>query len=102
MHKEVHGYLENAFELENYMLNCYITDNGVGRKKAEALKSKSVEKQKSMGMQITAERLALLNKDIEQTIFNVEDLTDAEGQAAGTRVTVKIRYKDSVEESIAH
>ena len=102
MHKEGHGYLEITLELENNMLNCYITDNGVGRKKAEALKSKSVEKQKSMGMQITAERLALLNKDIEQTIFNVEDLTDAEGQAAGTRVTVKIRYKDSVEESIAH
>jgi sensor histidine kinase YesM len=88
MHKEGQGMLEIAFELENNVLNCYITDNGVGRKKAEALKSKSAEKQKSMGMQITAERLALLNKDAEQTIFSIEDLVDAEGQAAGTRVTL--------------
>ena len=102
MHKEGHGMLDVAFELENNMLHCYITDNGIGRKNAEALKSKSAEKQKSMGMQITAERLALLNKDVEQTIFSIEDLVDDEGQAAGTRVTLKIRYKDSVEEYIAN
>ena len=102
MHKEGQGMLELAFELQKNVLNCYITDNGVGRKKAEALKSKSAEKQKSMGMQITAERIALLNKDIEQTIFDVEDLIDDKGQAAGTRVTLKIRYKDLVEESFAN
>jgi hypothetical protein len=33
-----------------------------------------------MGMQITAERLALLNSDFEQTSFDVEDLVDAEGR----------------------
>lgn len=98
MHKEGQGILEIAFELENNMLSCYITDNGVGRKKAEALKSKSAEKQKSMGMQITAERLALLNKDTQLTIFSIEDLADAEGQAAGTKVTVKIRYKETIGE----
>lgn len=98
MNKTEQGSLEIGFKLENEILNCYITDNGVGRKKAEALKSKSAEKQKSMGMQITAGRLALLNKDTEQTIFKVEDLVDAEGQAAGTRVTLKIRYKGSIEE----
>jgi tetratricopeptide (TPR) repeat protein len=102
MHKEGQGILDVSFELENNILNCYITDNGVGRKKAEALKSKSSEKQKSMGMQITAERLALFNKDVEKTIFSVEDLIDSEGQAAGTRVTLKIRYKDSVEEYITN
>ena len=100
MHKEGQGTLEIAFEFESNMLNCHITDNGIGRKNAEALKSKSAEKQKSMGMQITAERLALLNKDFEQTSFSVEDLVDAEGQAAGTRVTLKIRYKESIEEYI--
>jgi LytS/YehU family sensor histidine kinase len=98
MNKEARGNLEIAFELEKNMLNCYITDNGVGRKKAESLKSKSAEKQKSMGIQITTDRLALFNKETEQAIFSIEDLVDAEGQAAGTRVTLKIRYKESVEE----
>ncbi|MGK2864811.1 MAG: histidine kinase, partial [Chitinophagaceae bacterium] len=97
MHKEGQGNLDISFEIENNMLNCYIIDNGIGRKEAEALKSKSAEKQKSMGMQISAERLALLNNDVEQTVFSVEDLADAEGQAAGTRVTLKIRYGETME-----
>ena len=99
MNKKGQGILEFAFELDNHVLNCYITDNGIGRKKAETLKSKSSEKQKSMGMQITAERLALFNNNTEQTIYSVEDLVDAEGQPAGTTVTLKIRYRETSEVS---
>ena len=51
-----------------------------------------------MGIQITTDRLALFNKETEQAIFSIEDLVDADGQAAGTRVTLKIRCKESVEE----
>ena len=62
------------------------------------LKSKSADKQKSMGLQITTERLALLNQDMDvQTFFNIEDITDDEGNAAGTRVILKIHYKDLME-----
>ncbi len=51
-----------------------------------------------MGLQITTERLALLNQDKDvQTFFNIEDITDGEGNAAGTRVILKIHYKDMVE-----
>ncbi|MES1215777.1 MAG: histidine kinase, partial [Bacteroidota bacterium] len=67
MHKDGNGFIEVAFALENNMLNCFITDNGVGRKNADLLKSKSAEKQKSMGMKITSKRLALLNRNMEQT-----------------------------------
>ncbi len=95
MNKKERGILDIGLELDNNVLKCYITDNGIGRKNAETLKSKSAEKQKSLGMQITAERLALFNNDGDQTIFNVEDLVDASGGAAGTRVTLKIRYKES-------
>ena len=43
-----------------------------------------------MGMQITAERLALLNKDSEQTTsFNVEDLVDEEGKAGRNKSYIK-------------
>jgi hypothetical protein len=50
------------------------------------LKNRSAEKQKPMGLQITAERLALLNQDIEeQFFFNIEDITHDEGNVAGTR-----------------
>jgi hypothetical protein len=98
MNKKGQGMLEISFELDDHVLNCYITDNGIGRKNAETLKRKLGEKQKSMGMQITADRLALFNNDDEQTIFSVEDLVGADGQPAGTKVTLKIRFKETLEE----
>ena len=98
MNKEGKGLLDISLESDNEILNCYITDNGIGRKQAEAFKSKSAEKQKSMGMRITADRLALLNNDDEQTIFYIEDLVDTEGRAAGTKVTLKIRFKGTLVE----
>ena len=51
-----------------------------------------------MGLQITTERLALLNQDImNKHFFNIEDITDDEGNAAGTRVILKMNYKDITE-----
>ena len=98
MHKEGQGHLEIELSIDKKILTCAITDNGVGRNKAAEVKSKSVEKQKSMGLQITTERLALLNKDHdEQTFFNIEDITDSEGRSAGTRVILKINYKGLTE-----
>jgi hypothetical protein len=71
----------------------------VGREKAEEYKSKSAEKEKSMGLKITTERLALLNREIGlQTFYEIEDLKDEKGDANGTKVILKISYKESVDE----
>ena len=101
MHKQGAGHLEIALSIEDKTLTCKITDNGIGRSKAAMLKSKSTEKQKSMGLHITRERLALLNKDInEPTYFDLEDLTDDEGNPAGTKVILKMQYKNLTEVSV--
>jgi hypothetical protein len=51
-----------------------------------------------MGLQITAERLALLNQDKNvQTSFDIEDITDDRGNAAGTKVTLRMHYRDLTE-----
>jgi len=64
------------------------------------LKSKSAGKQESMGLHITTERLALLNKDMDElTHFNFEDIIDYEGNAAGTRVILKMHYRNLMEVS---
>src|SRR5437773_9293785 len=98
MHRQGEGHLEIALSLEKKIVTCTITDNGIGRNKAAAIKSKSAQKQKSMGLQITAERLALLNQDIdEQTFFNIEDITDDKGNVAGTKVILKMHYRDLTE-----
>jgi LytS/YehU family sensor histidine kinase len=99
MHKDGQGAIEIAFEMEDNCLNCYVTDNGIGRKKAGSLNSKSAEKEKSLGMQITAGRLALLNKDIEGSFLDIEDLADEQGEAIGTRVVLKIKYRGFSETS---
>lgn len=98
MHKEGHGQLEIELGIDKKMLTCTITDDGVGRSKAADIKSKSTGKQKSMGLQITSDRLALLNKDNGQLAsFNIEDCIDAEGKPSGTKVILKMKYADLIE-----
>lgn len=102
MNKDGHGQLDISFTYDDGMLTCTITDNGVGRRKAEELKSKKDVKGKSMGLQITSERLAKLNKGNNQdTFFKVEDLYDDEGHASGTEVILHIRLEDGMREVLA-
>ncbi|MDQ6763593.1 MAG: histidine kinase [Bacteroidota bacterium] len=99
MNKEGQGHLTVLLSKENNILSCIIEDNGVGRAKAAELKSKSLERNKSLGLQITKERLALLNKDSNETaFFEMEDLYDNKGNANGTKVILKIRLLERFEE----
>jgi LytS/YehU family sensor histidine kinase len=101
MPMEDQGNLEIELSIDDRILTCIITDNGIGREKAALLKSKSAEKQKSLGLHITNERLALLNINMdEQTSFKFEDVTDDRGNNAGTRVVLKINYRDFIEVSV--
>jgi tetratricopeptide (TPR) repeat protein len=98
MHKEGQGRLHVGLSMENNVLNCTITDNGIGREKAEQMKSKSAEKEKSMGLRITEDRLNLLNREKGiRTIFKIEDLRDLDGNSTGTRVHLKISYQKAME-----
>ena len=102
MHKEGDGELLIDLHREENILHCTITDNGVGREKAAMLKSKSAEKNKSMGLQITKNRMALLNEDLNgQSFFEIDDLEDENGNATGTRVSLKIKIKESPEENVS-
>jgi len=116
MHKEGQGRLDIELSMQDNILNCTITDNGVGREKSEEMKSKTAEKEKSMGLKITTERLALLNREkAVHTFYEIEDLYAVSGgkdentrpddpvgrgNAAGTKVTIKISFKESVEEPV--
>lgn len=94
MHKDGPGSIDIAFRLEETILYCMITDDGVGRQQAGKMKSKPAENRKSMGMQLTAERLALLGSpDQTDTFFDIEDLFDEQGQPTGTKVLLKIPHQ---------
>jgi sensor histidine kinase YesM len=98
MHKEGPGHLKIELRIDKKILTYTITDDGVGRSKAQEIKSRSVERSKSMGLQITSDRLAMLNMDSEQpAFFNIEDIINEGGKPAGTRVILKMNYKDLME-----
>jgi LytS/YehU family sensor histidine kinase len=89
MHKEDKGNLWINIHQEQLTLICTITDDGIGRKKAAELKNKS-EKHKSMGMKITESRIAMMQKMNDDKSIEIKDLVDADGNAVGTEVVLKI------------
>jgi hypothetical protein len=94
MHKEEKGELVIEVLQKEKDLFLKITDNGIGRKQAERIASKSATKHKSMGLLITADRIAMMqsaNGNGSAVIIN--DLVDADGDAAGTEVQIKIPVK---------
>ncbi len=102
MNKDGYRKLIIDLHFENDILYCTISDNGVGRTKAAQLKSKSAEKNKSMGMDITRNRMALLNHDLNgQSFFEINDLEDEYGNSAGTSVSLKIKTRDTPIENVS-
>ena len=91
MHKKEKGHLQIELYLEEQMLFCKITDDGIGRKKAAELKSKSTLEYKSMGMRITAARIAMLQQQNQkETFISINDLVLPDGSSDGTEVKIKI------------
>ena len=68
-----------------------ITDNGVGREVAEKLKKSRVLKRKSVGIDITKERLANFSRDYQHTFkLEIVDLFDDHKKPAGTKVIMHL------------
>lgn len=90
MHKEGEGFISITIGESGDVLRCVIEDNGVGREKALELQEKTVLNRKSMGLQITEERLSLLNRKELRQLIRITDLKDPINRAAGTRVDINI------------
>ena len=94
MHKKDNGLgkVEIVISKKEENLYCVIQDNGIGREKAEAIKAqKHGNRKRSMGMQITKDRIEMINKLYStNTTMQVIDLHDETGNATGTRVELMI------------
>jgi ligand-binding sensor domain-containing protein/two-component sensor histidine kinase len=92
LHKETKGKLTlkiNQYDENN--IKVVVTDNGIGRQKAYELRSKQVLKKKSYGLQITEDRISILNKtQSSKTTLKIHDLKDDNGNALGTQVELII------------
>ena len=80
--------IQYADDKKEAILYC-IEDNGVGRK---ALLNEKKSQHKSLGMTITQERVDIHNQlNNNQLEVNIIDKKDVNGEATGTKVTLKLR-----------
>lgn len=91
MHLDKKGNLSLRIEQSNEKVFCIIEDNGIGREMAQKLKQKRRSKHKSVGMNITQERLRLTQK-LNKTQMGVQiiDKTDQQGNPSGTKVIIQL------------
>ena len=76
---------------DDYHLRISIKDNGVGRAASEIAKEKRVLKRKSVGIDITKERLANFSKDFQNDFdISIIDLYDSNNIPSGTEVILRI------------
>lgn len=102
MHKKGAGQLSISFAITTTgVLECVITDNGIGRAKAGEIKRASGQDQKSLGLKLTAERLAIFNEECGfKTSWQIEDMIDSNGEIAGTQVSLQIRHREWMQETV--
>ncbi|MDX1477542.1 MAG: histidine kinase [Saprospiraceae bacterium] len=74
------GKIEIAITRNTDMVSIRIEDNGIGREQAQRLRTRSRSKQESLGMQITSDRLGLLQALYgHEARVQVTDLVDPPG-----------------------
>lgn len=89
--KETKGKLNINISIDNQLLTFDIIDDGIGREAAMKLRSQNFPTHKSIGMNITKERLQLINQG-QQADVEIEDLRDEHGNT-GTHVRVKVLFE---------
>jgi putative methionine-R-sulfoxide reductase with GAF domain len=93
MHKVADRSLLIHFKyLSDEVFQCIIDDNGIGRKKSAALKAQQskAKRHQSMGMQISADRIELLQRQEQHASLQIVDKTDEEGNASGTKIIIEL------------
>ncbi len=90
--KEMPGKVLIRLSKQGDNILCEIEDNGIGRARAQELRAqKSSSHKRSMGMQITKDRIEMINKLYNtNTSVQVIDLDDEDGNAMGTKVELII------------
>ncbi|MBX2875861.1 MAG: histidine kinase [Saprospiraceae bacterium] len=96
-HRKEEKKLEVRFQqLGENMLHCQIEDNGIGRQRSMEINEHKKYKGKSKGIQVTRDRLELINKTNEGKIaFEIEDLADDAGNPSGTLVHLMIPFSST-------
>lgn len=84
--------LKLAATLHDDYITYIIEDNGIGRAQSQKYKQHNKPTYKSLGMQLTQERIDIFNRQQKSDgTVTIKDLYDEDGMAAGTRVKLIIK-----------
>ncbi len=92
LHKKGIRKLNVHFELKEQLI-CIITDNGIGREKANEIKQRQRSDHESFSSNAIKKRFEILNRYFSESLgFVFEDLTE-NNEPIGTKVTIRIPVK---------
>ena len=98
MHKTGERKIDIMFHLKNDVsMVCVVTDNGVGRRKAEEIKNaRSLgPNHESKGIQLVKDKIDVLKQQFRSEVsIEVYDINDMDGKVVGTRVIIQLPIKD--------
>ena len=84
----------NVSKTNSKLITITIEDNGIGRKASAKIKAQKVINTKSIGIQLTKERLQNFVSNTEKNFsLTFKDLVDDNGIALGTQVVLKLPVK---------
>ncbi len=97
-HGFLHNKSENNLQIEinsiHNIIKITIEDNGIGREKARERKKLTKNNRKSLGLELTSERLENLGKTMGvKASIQIKDLYDKDKIACGTLVELIIPFK---------
>lgn len=93
---ERRGMLSIKFSKEGTVLTCIIDDNGIGRKKAKEIKERKQLSHQSMGMNVTQDRIDILNQQNDNLLTKVVVIDkEIDNSSYGTTVEITMNIKNS-------
>jgi ligand-binding sensor domain-containing protein len=92
-HKKTKGHIHVSIALGVDCLKCIVEDDGVGRKITQEIKRKSIPSHKSVGLQVTEERLLLISHHKgRKGSVQIDDLYDENKEPLGTKVSIELPF----------
>jgi len=98
LHKQSgNGQLTISVHSDQVQVVITIEDNGIGRQRSRELNARRKLNKKSLGIQLTRERMDLNARLHDSSAeFVIDDLTNEHGHPSGTRVRVIIGHPDAI------
>lgn len=92
--KKEKGFIRLSFEIEEVSLHARLVDNGIGREESARIAQSKSGKHHSLGLQLTRERLELLDHKAAHTFrFSITDLKDNALKACGTQIDIFMPFE---------